>query len=221
MTETITPQERKKRDKRLGIGYSVGSIVIVGLLLFFGFQYHWGQSIIKAGNDFPAIAQSIMSGKGIPLSNEESKAVLQEGYTILGEYNSQVAAYAERFNAEHLADDETRQRLYDDLEKQVNALTSADCGLYWMKSDAKAVSEPYQNTLTNLDQCRHDLYQYFEMLLKAMTISLDYCEPFYQEEIDEMWAPISAANNEEGQNVYLAEFNELYPKSDPSSVEVE
>ncbi|MBQ9002002.1 MAG: hypothetical protein IJ087_09130 [Eggerthellaceae bacterium] len=220
MAETITPQERMKRDRRLGIWYSIGSIVIVGLLLFFGSRYHWGQQFINAITGLPAIAQSVAAGKGIPLSNEESKAVLQEGYSILGDYNAQASAYAERFNAEYLADNETRERLYDDLEAQVEALTSSKCGLYWMKSDAQSVSEPYQATLSNLDQCRHDLYQYFNMLLEAMEVSLEYVEPFYQEEIDEMWAPISAANNEEGQNVYMLEFNELYPQSDPSKVKV-
>ena len=188
--------------------------------MFFGIQYHWGRGLASAISSFPTIVRSVASEKGIPLSNEESKAVLQDGYTILGEYNEQASAYAERFNAEYLADNETRQRLYVDLESQVDALTSAKCGLYWMKKDAQSVSEPYQAALDNLDQCRHDLYQYFDMLLEAMDVSLEYVEPFYQEEIDEMWAPISAANNEEGQNVYMVEFDELYPKSDPSSVKV-
>ena len=221
MASTVTTQEQRQRDKRLGIGYSISSVVIVSLLLFFGSRYNWGQKFVTAMNDLPTVVQSVIAGKGIPLSNEESKTVLQEGYSILGNYNAQASAYADRFNAEYLADDETRQRLRDDLRTQVQALASEKCGLYWMKKGARSVSQPYQATLINLDKCRLDLYEYFNMLLNAMEVSLNYVEPFYDEEIDEMWAPISAANNEGGQNVYLVEFNDLYPKSDPSAVKVE
>lgn len=215
----ITPRERKQRDKRLGIGYSIGSVALVGLLLFFGMQYHWGRLFMNAISEFPAVVQSVIAGKGIPLTNEQSQAVLQDGYSILADYTSQALAYSERFSAEYLADNETRKQLYDDLKTQMNDLSSARCGLYWMQRDAQSVSEPYQGTLTNLDQCRYDLYQYFGMLLEAMEVSLQYDEPFSQEAIDEMWVPISAANNDEGQNIYLAEFNELYSESDPSNVE--
>lgn len=218
---SMTPQEQKKRDKRLGVGYSITSVLLVSALVFFGVQFRWDSAIGKTIASLPSIAQSVLSGRGIPLSDEDSKRVLQEGYAILAEYDAQVAVYASRFNAEYLADDDTRMLLYDDLEVLVEELTSDECGLYWLKSGARPVSEDYQATQEKLDACRNYLSQYFSMLSQAMGVSLQYTDPFSQEEIDEIWSPIAVANDEEGQNVYMVEFERVYEEANPDAVATE
>lgn len=145
------------------------------------------------------------------LSDAEIYAVLSSSYDGLSSLDSQVGDVASDFNSYYMDSSVSTREAY---------AAEAEALLQEIAEEAAVVDElevssssAYYETWQNISTLYYCLEQRVSVICEAWDVSLSYDDPSGHDE--EILAPIVAARNESGTNQYLAQYDELYPSSEP------
>lgn len=149
--------------------------------------------------------------EAVVLSDAEIYAVLSSSYDGLSSLDSQVGDVASDFNSYYMDSSVSTREAY---------AAEAEALLQEIAEEAAVVDElevssssAYYETWQNISTLYYCLEQRVSVICDAWDVSLSYDDPSGHDE--EILAPIVAARNESGTNRYLAQYDELYPSSEP------
>lgn len=147
----------------------------------------------------------------VTLSDAEIYSVLDSSYDGLSSLDSQISDIASTFNSYYMDSSYSTREAYA-AEAEALQQEIAEAAAVVDALEVPSTSD-YYSTWQNISTLYYCLQQRIDVICEAWDVSLSYEDPSGHDE--EILAPIVAARNESGVNQYLAQYDELYPSSEP------
>ena len=163
--------------------------------------------------DEDAVETTVEEVASATLTEAEIYAELADAYDALSSYSSQISSVASDFNNYYSASSYDTRSSY----AQVAFTLLEAIGEAYSSVSALAVTadSSYHETWEDICYLYYCLEQRVAVICEAWEVSLSYDDTSGHQ--DEILAPIVAARGDDGANIYLTAYNELYADAEPAA----